>query len=91
MTHTLPKTLKAKLDEQGLKHFGALPKGWDGASTDLLRAIDEGETTQGFLLAVIGREHFGNPIPQTWYAAAQEFLSSNQIEIEVDRPRGMRP
>jgi hypothetical protein len=26
-------------------------------------------------LAVIGHKHFGNPIPQAWYAAARELLS----------------
>lgn len=27
-------------------------------------------------LAVIGRKHFGNPIPKEWYAAAKELLST---------------
>lgn len=30
----------------------------------------------GLHLAVIGRTHFGNPIPQEWYAAARELLAS---------------
>jgi hypothetical protein len=30
----------------------------------------------GLSLAVIGLKHFGNPIPQEWYAAAKELLST---------------
>ena len=89
----LPDTtaLKANLDSLGVKHFGGLPKAWDGASSALLTDIIEGQATNNLLLAVIGREHFGNPIPRPWYDAVQEFLTSFQIGTEVVRPRGMRP
>lgn len=30
----------------------------------------------GLTLAAIGHKHFGNPIPQEWYAAAKELLAS---------------
>lgn len=32
----------------------------------------QGETLTGLHLAVIGRRHFGNPIPAEWYSAARE-------------------
>lgn len=35
----------------------------------------EAKTTSKLSLAVIGREHFGNPIPQAWYAAAHDLLA----------------
>lgn len=85
-----PDALKADLDAQGVKHFGTLPKGWDGAASELIKAVYDDVDTKGLLLAVIGRAHFGNPIPQPWYAAAQEFLSSCHVEAQrpnVDRPR----
>lgn len=37
----------------------------------------------GVHLAVIGRRHFGNPIPQEWYAAARELLAAAP-GIDVD-------
>jgi len=30
----------------------------------------------GLELAVIGRKHFGNPIPKAWYAAARELIAT---------------
>ena len=32
------------------------------------------ESVNGLALAAIGREHFGNPIPKAWYAAAKALL-----------------
>lgn len=32
------------------------------------------EAVSGFVLAEIGRKHFGNPIPKAWYAAARHLL-----------------
>lgn len=32
------------------------------------------KAVSGFALAGIGRKHFGNPIPQEWYAAARDLL-----------------
>lgn len=37
----------------------------------------------GLHLAVIGRNHFGNPIPQEWYAAARELLASTSAAPAV--------
>lgn len=34
----------------------------------------ENPWTKGVGLAVIGRNHFGNPIPQAWYSAARDLL-----------------
>jgi len=52
-----------------------------GAQNILWEAIasEEAQTVEpsGFALAAIGCKHFGNPIPQEWYAAARELLSSS--------------
>lgn len=34
---------------------------------------------KGIDLAVIGRDHFGNPIPQEWYSAAKELLAYHAL------------
>ncbi|MBA3773852.1 MAG: hypothetical protein H0X13_15580 [Ramlibacter sp.] len=44
----------------------------------------------GLTLAVIGREHFGNPIPQAWYAAARELLASLP-EAPAQQPAPVHP
>jgi len=41
----------------------------------LSRIREEQEAISGITLAVIGRSHFGNPIPSEWYSAAKELLS----------------
>lgn len=79
----LMSMLGADLDTHGIKHFGV---GWTGARNELLRAVSEDENTQGMLLAVIGKNHFGNPIPQEWYSAAREFLDSCQDDIAEEAP-----
>lgn len=35
-----------------------------------------------YALAAIGHKHFGNPIPQEWYAAARELLSDGEPACE---------
>lgn len=35
-----------------------------------------GAEISGLTLAVIGRNHFGNPIPKEWYAAAKELIAA---------------
>ena len=46
----------------------AVPAGEAVAHTDVV------EGWSGLTLAVIGHRHFGNPIPQAWYAAADDLL-----------------
>jgi hypothetical protein len=50
--------------------------------------ITKAEPLTGLHLAVIGRKHFGNPIPQAWYAAARELEAKHGItegEPHADR------
>jgi hypothetical protein len=43
---------------------------------ELAEASATGAEPAGLTLAVIGRKHFGNPIPPEWYAAAKELLAT---------------
>lgn len=52
------------------------------------RAAIEADRAQrvpdGLTLAVIGHKHFGNPIPQAWYAAAKELLASTPAPAQQE-------
>lgn len=43
-------------------------------------AVGEPSAIRSLELAVIGRNHFGNPIPKEWYAAAKELLAVSKLE-----------
>lgn len=51
-------------------HFATTPSEGVAAPVE-----HEAKTTSKLTLAVIGRRHFGNPIPQEWYAAAHDLLA----------------
>jgi hypothetical protein len=52
---------------------------WRGRYYHLPLATSAAEVpVSGLKLAVIGVKHFGNPIPQQWYAAARELLADTQ-------------
>jgi hypothetical protein len=40
----------------------------------------------GLGLAVIGKKHFGNPIPKEWYAAAQELIEEIERRSQKYEP-----
>ncbi|WP_313645300.1 hypothetical protein [Stenotrophomonas sp.] len=52
--------------------------------TPLYAAPVAAAPVDGLHLAVIGRAHFGNPIPQEWYAAARELLASTPAAPGID-------
>lgn len=51
-----------------------------------MKQADMPDLTQGLTLAVIGRKHFGNPIPQEWYSAAKELLA--EVKAAASRNEG---
>jgi hypothetical protein len=59
----------------------------------MLSAAPTPQPSSRLSLAVIGHRHFGNPIPQAWYAAAQDLLadagvSSQQAPVAQGEPIG---
>lgn len=49
-----------------------------------VEAAQAQRVTDGLTLAAIGHKHFGNPIPQAWYAAAKELLASTPAPAQQE-------
>jgi hypothetical protein len=62
---------------------------YGGVSIEATTASASGEAkpSSRLSLAVIGRNHFGNPIPQQWYAAAHDLLADIGVPA-VSQPVG---
>lgn len=61
------------------------------AALAALHKLEVSLNPSGFALAAIGREHFGNPIPQEWYSAARGLLNSMIADMPLKAKEECEP